>query len=256
MIDPLLREQFARTLDGLPTADPWPALAESGFLDLLAPTGAGLPLDALFDLAVETGRRPAPPPIIETIAARLRSPDAMAVDDAEASLVASGMDAALARNLAAAAAAAQMTGAMQALLEMTVDYAGLRQQFGRPIGKFQALQQQLAVAVEEVHAATVAAEAALVGAPERIDRQRVAVAKIRAGQAAQILSATAHAVFGALGISAEHVLHHYTRRLHGWRMTHGGESWWARALGQSLIDRDVDFITAIRQLSTPAETAP
>jgi len=39
-------------------------------------------------------------------------------------------------------------------------------------------------------------------------------------------------------------------------MAHGGESWWARELGQSLIDRDVDFITAIRQLSTPAETAP
>src|SRR3954465_15363295 len=54
MIDALLREQFARTLDGVAPANPWPAVAESGFLDLLAPAGAGLTLEALFDLAVET----------------------------------------------------------------------------------------------------------------------------------------------------------------------------------------------------------
>jgi acyl-CoA dehydrogenase len=157
----------------------------------------------------------------------------------------------LARSLAAATAAAQMAAIIEALLEMTIDYAGTRQQFGRPIGKFQALQQQLAVAVEEVHAAHVAARAALAGSPERIDRRRVATAKIRAGQAAQNVAAIAHAVHGAIGISAEHPLHHYARRLHGLRMIHGGESWWARELGRSLIDRDVDFITAIRQLSTP-----
>jgi alkylation response protein AidB-like acyl-CoA dehydrogenase len=258
MIDPLLREQFARTLDDLPQADPWPALANSGFLDLLAPNdrgGAALSLDALFEIAIETARRPNPPPIVETILARLRNADAIAIDDAEMSLTETGMAPPLARGLAAAAAAAQMTGAMQALLEMTVDYAGTRQQFGRPIGKFQAVQQQLAVAVEEVHAATVAAQIALVGEPDQIDRSRVAVAKIRAGQAAQILSATAHAVHGAVGISAEHQLHHYTRRLHEWRMAHGGESWWAGQLGQTAINGGGDFITAIRRLSTPTASA-
>jgi hypothetical protein len=255
MIAPLLREQFARTLDGLPAGDPWPVLADSGFLDLLAPDGANLPLDALFEIAVETGSRPNPLPIVETVVARLRNTDAIATTDAESSLIASGMTSTVARSLAAAAAAAQMAGAMQALLDMTVDYAGVRQQFGRPIGKFQAVQQQLAVAVEEVHAATAAAQAALSGAAEQIDRTRVAAAKIRAGQAAQLVSATAHAVHGALGISADHALHHYTRRLHAWRMAHGGESWWSEELGRSLIKRDVDFISAIRQLSTQAPEA-
>jgi acyl-CoA dehydrogenase len=258
-MDPLLREQFARTLDSLPAGDPWPILADSGFLDLLAPAdrgGAGLPLGALFEIAVETGRRPDPPRIVETILARLASADAIAVEDAEASLTASGMAPALARSLAAAAAAAQIAGAVQALLEMTIDYSGLRQQFGRPIGKFQAVQQQLAVAVEEVGAAHVAAQAALTGNPGEIDRERVAVAKIRAGQAAQGVAAIAHAVHGALGISAEHPLHHFSRRLHGWRMAHGGEAWWAGQLGRWMIGTDSDVISGVRGLSTmPADAA-
>jgi hypothetical protein len=56
-------------------------------------------------------------------------------------------------------------------------------------------------------------------------------------------------VHGAIGISAEHVLHHYARRQHGWRMAHGGEAWWAARLGQWAIGSDGDFITAIRGLS-------
>jgi acyl-CoA dehydrogenase len=258
-MDELLREQFAHILDSLPAGDPWAMLADSGFLDLLVPAdrgGAGLPLDALFELAVETGRRPNSPPIIETILARLGTLDAIAVDDPEASLMASGMSPPLVHGLAAAAAAAQIAGAVQALLEMTIDYSGIRQQFGRPIGKFQAVQQQIAVAVEETHAAYVAAKSALTGAPEQIDRARVAVAKIRAGQAAQSVSAIAHAVHGALGVSAEHPLHHFSRRLHGWRMAHGGEAWWAGQLGQWMIGEDSDLITGIRQLSTVAANAP
>jgi alkylation response protein AidB-like acyl-CoA dehydrogenase len=251
-MDELLREQYARTLDSLPVDNPWPMLAASGFLDLLRPVdrgGAGLPLDALFDIAVETGRRPHSPRIVETILARLIDSNALEIDDAEASLMTNGMAAPLARALAAAATSAQMAGAVQALLEMSVDYSQVRRQFGRPIGRFQALQQQLAVAAEEVHAAHVAAQAALTGEPGQIDRERVAVAKIRTGQAAQVVSAIAHAVHGALGISAEHPLHHFTRRLHGWRLAHGGEAWWAGQLGQWMISRPADFITGARELS-------
>ena len=253
MIDPMLRDQYARTLDELPAAAPWPVLEDSGFLDLLAPAdrgGAALPLDALFELAIETARRPNPPPIVETMLVRLLDPKAVAIEDPESGLIAAGMERPLARSLAGAAAAAQIAGAVHALIEMTIDYAGTRQQFGRPIGKFQAVQQQLAVAVEEAHAAYVTSRAALAGPPDAIDRQRVAVAKIRAGQAAHTVAAIAHAVHGAIGISAEHALHQFTRRLHGWRMAHGGEAWWAAQLGQWMIAGDGDFITAIRDVST------
>lgn len=57
---------------------------------------------------------------------------------------------------------AQIAGASLALLEMTSSYASERSQFGRPIGAFQAIQQQLAVFAEQAVAATIAAEAAFV----------------------------------------------------------------------------------------------
>src|SRR3546814_10685119 len=50
-----------------------------------------------------------------------------------------------------------------------------------------------------------------------------ATAKIVASAAAPTIAATAHAVHGAIGISAEHDLHLFTRRLHGWRMEHRSE---------------------------------
>src|SRR5581483_3548455 len=105
-MDDLLREQYARILDALPAADPWPALAQSGFLDLLRRNEAGLGLDALFAVALETGRRVDPPAVVETMVARLADPRAIAVEDAETRLAAAGIDPPLARALAAAAAAA------------------------------------------------------------------------------------------------------------------------------------------------------
>jgi alkylation response protein AidB-like acyl-CoA dehydrogenase len=251
-MDPLLRDQFARTLDALPAAEPWPMLSKSGFLDLLRREdagGFGLALEALFAVAVETGRRHAPPPIVETILARLTDPNALAVGDAEASLLTGGMTPGLARALAAAGAAAQMAGTMEAMIELTIDYARTRHQFGRPIGAFQAVQQQIAQAVEELHAARIAAEAALTGMAERIDIERAAVAKIRAGVAAQIVAAVAHAVHGAIGVSGEYPLHHLSRRLHRWRLAHGGEAWWAVQLGSRLISAGGEFHAAARRLS-------
>jgi hypothetical protein len=59
------------------------------------------------------------------------------------------------------------------------------------------------------------------------------------------VSAAAHAVHGAIGISAEHDLHLLTRRLHEWRVAEGAESYWAREIGRALVSSDepaVDFI--------------
>ena len=60
--------------------------------------------------------------------------------------------------IAAAITAAQMAGAMDTVLNITVRYAGERSQFGRPIGKFQAVQQQLSVLAELATASRVGAE--------------------------------------------------------------------------------------------------
>lgn len=242
----LIHEQFSRLLDGLDPADPWPALEESGFLDLLraeADGGAGLTLAELFPLAMEAGRREAAPPVIQTMIARLVTPGAAGVSDLEAHLTAAGVDADDARALAAAVTAALMAGAMEKVEELTLDYANTRKQFGREIGKFQAIQHQIAVLAEEVMAARMAAQLAFEGAPLAISHRRAGMAKLRAGEAALAVAAIAHAVHGAIGVSREHVLGRHTAALHQGRLTHGGEAWWARRLGRWVLENDDDAVT-------------
>jgi len=81
------------------------------------------------------------------------------------------------RTLQAAAAAAQMAGALMAVFQRTLQYANERQQFGRPIAKFQAIQHQLAVMGEHVFAARMAAQIGCSGSGIWPDRLRVATAK-------------------------------------------------------------------------------
>jgi len=249
MSDDLFSEQYARLLEGLPAGDPWPALAQSGFLDLLrseADGGAGVGLDELFPLALATGRRAAPPRVIETMLARIVDPQAIDVADPEAALAAGGVAAETARALCAAAAAAQMAGAMEKVLELALDYANTRKQFGREIGKFQAVQHQIAVAAEETMAARMAAQLACAGPPLKVATVAAGVAKARAGQAARLVGPIGHAVLGAIGISQEHELHHFTRALQQLRLRHGGETWWMRRTGEAALASDADFLTLAR----------
>jgi len=132
---------------------------------------------------------------------------------------------------------AQMAGALEALLEMSVAYANEREQFGRPIGKFQALQQDLARLAGEVAATGMAARAAF-HAADRGERERsfdptleIAAAKIRLGDAADLAPGIAHQVHGAIGFTYEHKLHFFTRRLWAWRVEFGTTAQWADRLG-------------------------
>ena len=137
---------------------------------------------------------------------------------------------------------AAMAGALQGLLEQSVGYANDRVQFGRPIGKFQAIQQQLAVLAGEASAAASAAEAASRAAAAGDADFEIAVAKIRAGKAAEIACAIAHQVHGAIGFTEEHALHHLTRRLWSWRAEFGGAGHWAETLGREVAARGGDAL--------------
>src|SRR6185312_13288779 len=107
-------------------------------------------------------------------------------------------------------------------------YANERVAFERPIGKFQAVQQNLARLAGETAAALAAAGSAAdaLAQATSIDDAlflEAAAAKIRSAEAAAEGAAIAHQVHGAIGFTQEHVLHRYTLRLLGWRDDFGNE---------------------------------
>lgn len=136
----------------------------------------------------------------------------------------------------ACVAAAQLSGALAQTFDRTLRYANERQQFGRPIGKFQAIQHQLSVMAEHVFAARMAAQLGASSPTHTPDRLRVAVAKSRTSEAAVEVAALAHSIHGAIGFTAEYDLQLYTRRLHLWRQAAGSESFWQDVLGEALVD--------------------
>src|ERR1700720_3097057 len=143
----------------------------------------------------------------------------------------------------------QMAGALERILEQSVQYALDRSQFGRPIAKFQAVQHNLATLAGEVAAASAAADAAAEAcARPEIAIGEIAIAKVRGGEAAGTGAAIAHQVHGAMGFTYEHSLHHATRRLWAWREEFGNEAVWAARLGRMVAERGADelwpFITA------------
>jgi len=148
----------------------------------------------------------------------------------------------------AAMISAQMAGAMERVLTDTISFANERSQFGKPIGKFQSIQQQISSMAEQVFAARMAAQLGCASADHRPDSHLAAIAKARTSEAVVSVTAVAHAVHGAMGITEEYNLQLFTRRLHEWRLAYGSEGYWNRRVGQLLLagasEGSVDFIRA------------
>ncbi|MGR3320416.1 MAG: acyl-CoA dehydrogenase family protein [Pseudooceanicola sp.] len=162
--------------------------------------------------------------------------DDVTVDGAAARAQAPAGDAARLPEMAATARANQMAGALETLLELSVDYAKERKAFERTISRFQAVQHLLARLGEECAAAVAAA----VSAADTLARGEtgpgllleVAAAKVRCGEAAEAGAAIAHQVHGAIGFTAEHRLHRLTLSALAWREDYGTEAHWALELGR------------------------
>jgi acyl-CoA dehydrogenase len=140
---------------------------------------------------------------------------------------------------------AQLTGAFEAILLETVNYVNERKQFGRPLAKFQAVQQNLAVMAEEVAATRVISEAAFIATDRGDSTIHVASAKVRSFVAAQAVTSIAHQLFGAIGFTREHHLHHMTQRAWAWRGEFGGEREWASALGRQVLEAGGDGVWSL-----------
>jgi acyl-CoA dehydrogenase len=137
---------------------------------------------------------------------------------------------------------AQMAGGLDYLLRQASQYATERRQFGKPIGSFQVIQQNLAVLAGHTAAAGTAAANAFRAADRGDAAFEIAVAKVRVGEAAGIGASIAHQVHGAIGFTYEHALQFATRRLWSWRAEFGGEGEWAAELGRSVAERGADAL--------------
>jgi acyl-CoA dehydrogenase len=152
------------------------------------------------------------------------------------------------RLLGALARATQIGGAAAACLDLALAYTADRQQFGRPLLRFQVIQHQLAQlaeAVAAIDAVTAAAWQALdtcglpaAGRRRRADASLYAIAaRIAAADRVEAITGTSHQVHGAMGFTAEYPLHHATRRLWAWRAEFGTAAEWAAALGARALAR-------------------
>lgn len=147
---------------------------------------------------------------------------------------ASGVGRLQVRAVGAATRAIMMAGVLDAMTAMTVQYAQERVQFGRPIGRFQAIQHNLAVLASQAAAAGAAADVAVEAVADGVRIPAIAAAKARASEAAGIGAAIAHQVHGAIGFTYEHRLHFFTKRLWAWRDEYGSEAEWSELLGRHM----------------------
>ena len=145
----------------------------------------------------------------------------------------------------ALARATMMSGALERAMDLAVTYAQERQQFGRPISKFQAVQQNLAVLAGQTAAAVAAANVGIQSLSRNdpaTEEFCIAIAKTRVGDAATLACEIAHQVHGAIGFTQEYALQLSTRRLWSWREEFGPDVEWAARVGTFACDRGADSL--------------
>jgi acyl-CoA dehydrogenase len=154
------------------------------------------------------------------------------------------------RYLGALIRAGQSAGAALALLDHSITYARDRRQFGRPLAQFQVIQHNLARLAGAAATMNAAASAAFraaeaigfAGRPGTDARLAIAIAKCRTAELTETVTAIAHQVHGAIGFTAEHSLHFWTRRLWSWRGEFGAAGVWAERLGSLALRRGPERI--------------
>lgn len=108
---------------------------------------------------------------------------------------------------------AEMVGGAEQVLEMTVEYAKQRTQFGRPIGSFQAIQHHCANMATDVEGSRyITYQAAWLLSEGEAAAQEVAMAKAWVSDAYRRICALGHQCHGAIGFTKEHNMQLYSRR--------------------------------------------
>ncbi|HKV04843.1 MAG TPA: acyl-CoA dehydrogenase family protein [Candidatus Acidoferrales bacterium] len=151
-----------------------------------------------------------------------------------------GSAAGLARalDIAATALVAEMVGGMQRTLDITVEYAKMRKQFGKPIGMFQAVQHQCADMYLETESARSAAYYAAWALEENAPDAAVAVsiAKMYASDAGRTVGNRGIQVHGGMGFTWENDLHLYYRRAKASETAFGDSIFHRERIARLVID--------------------
>ncbi|GAA1853370.1 acyl-CoA dehydrogenase family protein [Pseudonocardia ailaonensis] len=155
------------------------------------------------------------------------------------------------RARAALSRSVQILGAMERTRDLTLEFVQQRRQFGRPIIRFQAVAQSVAVLAAEVAVARAAVTRCLRYAETGGPAWEIAcgAAKVTTSRGAATVAALAHQLHGAVGITAEYPLHRLTTRLLAWQDDDGTEDEWAAVVGRSLLALGPDAWSAL----TPGE---
>lgn len=142
-------------------------------------------------------------------------------------------------DVATVAACAELTGGMQRTMEIAVEYAKTRKQFGKPIGQYQAVQHQCAdmfLLTESSRSATYFAAYALnEGVPEA--RSAVSVAKTYASDAGREVGNRGVQVQGGMGFTWENDVHLFYRRAKANEIAFGDATFHRERIARLVIDR-------------------
>lgn len=136
---------------------------------------------------------------------------------------------------AAIAGCCQTVGCIQQILEMTVDYAKDRKQFGHPIGSFQVIQHYCANMATDVDGLRFSAYQAAWMLSEGLSCTReVAIAKAWESEACERVISLAHQIHGAIGVTMDHDLQFYTRRVKAAAVTFGDADYYREIVAQEM----------------------
>ncbi len=149
----------------------------------------------------------------------------------------------------------QTCGALARALELTCSHVTQREQFGRPLAAFQAVQELIATAAGALSLAKTAADFATdiaddTGFDSASAEFAVAVAKIQSARAATVVSRNAHQAHGAIGFTLDHKLRHFTTRALAWRSEFGVQRHWQRRLGQMVLDSEATVWEIVTQVAS------
>jgi acyl-CoA dehydrogenase len=233
-----------RTLTGTVRRVPWARAAER--VVLLLP-GDGRPVVASVDRADLR---------IEQLTNMAGEPrDTVHFDTVPAELVApagEGVDAQALLLRGALTRVALIAGALERVYDVTVQYTGEREQFGRPLNRFQAVQEHLVHVAQQCALVGTAVDVAGREAERGGGSVEIACAKALAAEAVHVATRAAHQAHGAMGMTQEYALHQVTRRLWSWRREYGDGPYWNARLGRLVAARGAD---ALYPLVTGGSTA-